>query len=285
MESKKKWYEWTYKTERDSQALRMNLWLPREGVAGQDGRIVRGCLLFNISCSNRYAVVAHCGLHLCFSSGWLCNSFPFCSRVGCDNLDPSLYFLNVRSKRKLTAPSHRLSWKSGFLGSCLGSLASLVFWSSYLAIGSFFIVLSGSRKVIVYRLVCFFKEMVFFFFFLFYCFPTDEQTTCADILLASGVSSPPFLPSLVPMCQNTYFLAAEMKKRLDLTPDEFSQCLEVWGAKGGCHGLRPSLCLGSSLLFTYRWRGGFSVLGKIIMVAKNYTAIILDNKCFVLFPI
>ena len=170
MESKKKWYKWTYKPERDSQALRMNLWLPREGVAGQDGRIVRGCLLFNISCSNRYAVVAHCGLHLCFSSGWLCNSFPFCSRVGCDNLDPSLYFLNVRSKRKLTAPSHRLSWKSGFLGSCLGSLASLVFWSSYLAIGSFFIVLSGSRKVIVYRLVCFFQERVFFFFFSFLLF-------------------------------------------------------------------------------------------------------------------
>lgn len=135
----------------------MNLRLPREGVAGQDGRIVRGCLLFNISCSNRCAAVAHCGLHLCFSSGWLCNSL---SALGLAVIisTPSLYFLNLRSKRKLTAPSHRL-W------SCLGSLASLVFWSSYLALGSFFIVLSGSRKVIVYRLVCFFQERVFFFFF------------------------------------------------------------------------------------------------------------------------
>lgn len=254
----------------------MNLRLPREGVAGQDGRIVRGCLLFNISCSNRCAVVAHCGLHLCFSSGWLCNSL---SALGLAVIisTPSLYFLNLRSKRKLTAPSHRL-W------SCLGSLASLVFWSSYLALGSFFIVLSGSRKVIVYRLVCFFQERVFFFF-SFLLFPTDEQTTCADIftsLWGKFSSTPSFLGPHVP---NMYFLAAEMKKPLDLTPDDFSQCLEVWGAKGGCHGLRPSLCLGSSLLFTYGWRGGFSVLGKIIMVAKNYTAIILDNKCFVLFPI
>ena len=58
--------------ERDSQASRMNLLLPREGVAGKDGRRrVSGCLLFNISCSKRCAVVAHCGLHLHFSSGSL----------------------------------------------------------------------------------------------------------------------------------------------------------------------------------------------------------------------
>ena len=28
MESKKKWYKWTYETERDLRTQRMNLWLP-----------------------------------------------------------------------------------------------------------------------------------------------------------------------------------------------------------------------------------------------------------------
>ena len=91
--------------------------------------------------------------------------------------------------------------------------------------GSFFIVLGGARRGIVYRFGCFFSGG--FFFFSFLLFPTDEQTTCADFLLGSGVSSPPPLPSLVPICQNMCFLAAEMKKPLDLTLDDFSQCLEV----------------------------------------------------------
>ena len=65
----------------------------------------------------------------------------------------------MRSKRKLTAPSHHF-W------SCLGSLASLVFWSSYLAVGSFFIVLGGARRGIVYRFGCFFSGGLFFFFFI-----------------------------------------------------------------------------------------------------------------------
>ena len=36
---KKKWYKWTYKTERDSQIYRMNLWF--SGVGGWGGGIVR----------------------------------------------------------------------------------------------------------------------------------------------------------------------------------------------------------------------------------------------------
>ena len=34
VESKKKWYKWTYKTETDSQTWRMNVWLPG-GMTGE----------------------------------------------------------------------------------------------------------------------------------------------------------------------------------------------------------------------------------------------------------
>ena len=56
----------------------------------------------------------------------------------------------------------------------------------------------------------FFSGEGFFFFLLL--FPTDEQTLCVDFLIGSGVSSPPPLPSLIPVCQNMYFLAAEMEE-------------------------------------------------------------------------
>ena len=96
----------------------------------------------------------------------------------------------------------------------------------------------------------FFSGEGFFFFFFssLLLFPTDEQAICVDFLIGSGVSSPPPLPSLVPVCQTMYFLAAEMKKPLGLTLGGLSQCLEVCAQGRLCFllmgGEAASMCWG-----------------------------------------